>query len=125
MEDSILKSTKKILGLAPDYDAFDLDILTHINSAFSTLHQLGLGPAEGLFISDDVPKWSAFLGDDPRINSVRSYVYLKVRILFDPPQTSYLLAAQENQIKELEWRLTLVKDGDNWVDPNPEVDDGE
>src|SRR5215510_5934711 len=107
MEQSILTSTKKILGISQDYTAFDLDIITHINTAFSTLTQLGVGPAEGFMIEDDSAVWDDFTTNDLQYNSVRTYVFLKVRYLFDPPQTSYLITATEKQILELEWRLNV------------------
>lgn len=112
MEDSILNSTKKILGIADDYTAFDLDIITHINTVFSTLTQLGIGPIIGFFIEDDSAVWEDFIEDDPRFNSIKSYVFLKVRMLFDPPTTSYLIDSMERQIEELEWRLNVVREND-------------
>lgn len=119
MSDSILTSTKKILGLAEDYTVFDLDVMTFINSAFGTLNQLGIGPEEGFMIEDKTTTWDAFLGDNLHLNAVRQYVYLKVRLLFDPPDTSYLLAAFEKQILEHEWRLNVVRERDAWTDPDP------
>jgi hypothetical protein len=115
MEMSILNSTKKILGIAEDYTVFDLDIITHINSAFSTLTQLGVGPAEGFMIEDATAVWSDFIGNDVQYNSVKSYVFLKVRQLFDPPTTSYLIAAYDKQIEELEWRLNVYREGTEWT----------
>lgn len=112
MEDSILNSTKKILGIADDYTAFDLDIITHINTVFSTLTQLGIGPIEGFFIEDDGAVWDDFISDDPRFNSIKSYVFLKTRMLFDPPTTSYLIDSMERQVQELEWRLNVVREND-------------
>jgi hypothetical protein len=119
MTDSILTSTKKILGIAEDYEAFDVDVLTHINSVFSTLNQLGIGPEEGFAIEDAVATWSDFLGDDLRLNNVKTYVYLRVRLLFDPPTTSFLIASLNEQAKELEWRINVQREGDAWVDPDP------
>lgn len=119
MSDSILNSTKKILGLAEDYDVFDLDIIMHINAVFGTLNQLGIGPEEGFAIEDDTATWDAFLGTDKRLNAVKQYVYLRVRLIFDPPETAYLLAAFEKQIQEQEWRLNVVREGDSWIDPDP------
>lgn len=116
---SILNNVKKILGIAEDYTAFDLDIITHINSAFSTLAQLGVGPTLGFMIIDSDAVWSDFIADDPRFNSVKSYVYLYVRRLFDPPATSYLIAAVDKQIEELEWRLNVSREETDWVDPDP------
>lgn len=111
MSENILESTKKILGIASDYDAFDLDVMTHINSALSTLNQLGLGPEEGFMIQDGEEEWGDLLEDDMRLNSIKTYIYLKVRILFDPPSTSFVLTAMQEQIKELEWRLNVYREG--------------
>lgn len=114
MSDSILTSTKKVLGIEEDYTPFDLDILMHINSALATLNQLGVGPEEGFSIEDETETWSDFLGDDPRLNSVKTYVYLKTRFAFDPPGTSYLINAIQKQIEELEWRLNVVREIDTY-----------
>jgi hypothetical protein len=120
MEQSILTSTKKILGITEDYTVFDLDIITHINTAFSTLAQLGVGPNAGFVIDDATSLWSDFTDPlDFQYNSVKSYVFLKVRQLFDPPQTSYLIAAVEKQIQELEWRLNAHREETEWTDPDP------
>lgn len=118
MTDSILNSTKKVLGLDDEYTPFDVDIIMHINSVFSTLHQLGLGPDGGFMIEDDEAEWSDFLGTDDRLNSVKTYMYLRVRTLFDPPSTSYHLEALKEQFRELEWRLNVVREGDKWIDEN-------
>lgn len=106
-EPSILKSIKKVLGIGNDDDSFDVDIVMHINSAFVTLNQLGVGPEAGFSISDDSATWNTFLGDDLKLNSVKSYMYLKVKSLFDPPTTSFLIKAYDDQIQEFEWRLNL------------------
>lgn len=119
METSILNSTKKILGIAEDYTVFDLDIITHINTAFSTLAQLGVGPTAGYMINGSEEVWTDFIAEDFQYNSVKSYVFLKVRQLFDPPQTSYLISATEKQIEELEWRLNVHREETGWVDPDP------
>jgi hypothetical protein len=108
--DSILNGTKKILGLNSDYLAFDFDIITHINAAFSTLNQLGVGPEDGFFIEDSTANWEDFIVPANQLNLVKTYVYLKVRFLFDPPTTSFLLDAMNNQIKEYEWRLNLFRE---------------
>jgi hypothetical protein len=115
VEQSILKSTKKILGIADDYTVFDLDVITHINTAFSTLTQLGVGPSSGFMIEDDGPEWVDFIGTDPQLHAVKSYVFLKVRSLFDPPQTSFLINAMNEQMRELEWRLNVRREGTSWV----------
>ena len=118
MEQSILTSTKKILGIAEDYTVFDLDIITHINSAFSTLTQLGIGPDEGFMIEGAETLWTDYIVDDLQYNSVKTYVFLKVRQLFDPPTTSYLISAVERQIQELEWRLNVHREGTEWTYPD-------
>jgi hypothetical protein len=121
MEQSILISTKKILGIAEDYTVIDLDIITHINTAFSTLTQLGVGPANGFMIEDANAVWTDFIDNDIDFqwNSVKSYVFLKVRQLFDPPTTSYLIASTKEQIEELEYRLNTHREETDWVDPDP------
>ena len=120
MENSILKGVKKILGIDDSYTAFDFDILIHINSAFSTLNQIGIGPENGYAIEDDTAMWTSFIGTDPLLSSVKTYVYLKVRVVFDPPQTSYLVDALGSQIKELEWRLNTLREMTEWESPIPE-----
>jgi len=106
---SVLNDIKKLLGLDESYSAFNTDVLIHINSAFSTLHQLGVGPAEGFMIHSDSTTWSTFLTADAiHLNAVKTYIYLRVRLLFDPPGTAYLVNAINDQIKELEWRLNVA-----------------
>lgn len=119
MNDSILTTTKKALNLAEDDETFDMDIVMHINSVFSTLNQLGVGPSVGFMIEDKIPTWSAFLGSDPRLNHIKTYVFLRVRLLFDPPNTGFQTTAMEKQITELEWRLNVQREETEWVDPNP------
>lgn len=121
MDNSILNSTKKILGLAEDYTAFDHDVITHINTAFSILTQLGIGPPIGFMIEDSSAVWDDFYIEDLQLNSVKSYVYLKTRQLFDPPQTSYLISAMERQIAELEWRMNVYREETGWTDPDPDI----
>lgn len=113
--DSILLSIKKLLGVDALCEHFDQDIIIHINSAFSNLTQLGVGPSGGFFITSNVEKWSDFLPERPRIDFVKTYVYLKVRLVFDPPSTSSVIDIIERQIKELEWRINVA------VDPSPIV----
>lgn len=105
MEDSILKSVKKSLGISPDDKSFDEDVLMHINSTFSVLQQLGIGPPEGFQIEDKTTDWSEFLGADKRLNMVKTYMHQKVRLVFDPPATGYLVEAAKEQILETEVRL--------------------
>lgn len=111
MSDSILTTVKKLVGIDESYDAFDLDIITHINSSLSTLNQLGIGPEEGFMIDDDTATWDQLLGDDNRLNSVKSLIGLKVRVVFDPPATSFTLDAFNKQIEELQWRLNVYREG--------------
>ena len=114
MEESILKSTKKVLGLDADYTPFDLDVITHINATFSILNQLGVGPEVGFFIEYDTALWTDFGVPENQLHLVKTYVYLKVRILFDPPATSYLINAATEQIKEYEWRLNVFREYDKY-----------
>jgi len=120
MTDSILDSTKKNIGLDADYTAFDPDVIMHINSVFFTLNQLGIGPEAGFAIEDSAAVWSDFLGSDPRLNAVKTYVTLRVRLLFDPPATSFTIESMERQIEELEWRLNVYREETAWVDPTME-----
>lgn len=120
MTDSILTSIKKNLGVDEGYEVFDPDILIYINSAFSTLTQLGVGPTEGFMIEDKAATWDTFLGTDPRLNAVKTYIQLRVRMLFDPPQTSYLVEAMKQQIQEHEWRLNVHMESTIWTDPDPD-----
>ena len=119
MENSILKSTKKKLGLDPSYTAFDIDVIDHINGVFVTLNDLGVGPESGFMIEDDSSTWEDFMGLDPRMNSVKNYVFLRVRMIFDPPATSYHTQAMAEQIKELEWRISVRREHTNWTPPEP------
>ena len=91
MEDSVLQSTKKILGLSEEYTVFDHDIITHINAAFSVLNQIGIGPLAGFFIEDDIAEWADVNLPANQLGLVKTYIFLKVRLLFDPPTTSFLL----------------------------------
>lgn len=115
--DSILDSTKKILGIDKDDTAFDVDILMHINSVFSTLSQLGIGPVTGFAIEDASTTWDEFLSGDLHLNSVKTYIYLRVRLLFDPPTTSFTIDAMKQQLQELEWRLNVQREGVSWTSP--------
>lgn len=108
MEDkSILNDIKKLLGLTEDCVDFDTDIIIHINSAFMVLAQLGVGPTEGFSIKDKSSKWSEFKIEEGKLESVKTYIYLKVRIVFDPPINAAVLAAFQESIKELEWRMNV------------------
>lgn len=110
--DSILTSIKKLLGLTEDYEYFDEDIKIHINSVFSILTQLGVGPSDGFIITGKTETWNDFIPDSDRVklDMVQSYVYLKVRLMFDPPTSSFLIEAMNRQISEFEWRLNVAVD---------------
>ena len=108
--DSILTSIKKLLGITEEYEHFDQDIIIHINSVFMILTQMGVGPEEGFTISDSTTTWSEFTNDDKKIEAVKSYVYLKVRLLFDPPASSSVMEAMNRSISEFEWRLNIAVD---------------
>ena len=110
MDDSILDSIKKILGMPPDYDAFDTDLVIHINSVFGILAQLGVGPAGGFSISDNTTLWKAYLGDSKDLEMVKSYIALIVRLVFDPPTIGAVMDAMKEQIREYEWRLNVQVD---------------
>lgn len=111
MESSILTSIKKLLGIEETYLHFDPDIIIHINSAFFNLNQLGVGPITGFRIEDATAVWTDFIGERLDLESVKSFIYLKTRLVFDPPQMGYLVDAIKDQIKELEWRLNVQMEG--------------
>lgn len=110
METSILDSIKKLLGIPSESTEFDTDILIHINSVFSILTQLGVGPSSGFSIEDSSAEWSDFIGDDARLSDVKSFVYLKTRLLFDPPASSAAMDAMNRMASELEWRINVSVD---------------
>lgn len=117
MEDSILKTTKKLLGLSDDYDVFDLDIILHINSALMTLSDLGVGQSSGFTITDDSSMWADFIPNDSRLNAIKTYVAQKVRLAFDPPQNQFAVIALQDQIKEAEWRINVRQEATDYVTP--------
>ena len=104
--DSILDTTKKLVGVDPENTDFDLDLTTHINTVFFELQQLGVGPTEGFDIEDNTKTWSEFIGSES-IRAVKSLMVAKVRLLFDPPPTGPATEAVERQISRLEWRLNI------------------
>jgi hypothetical protein len=105
--DSILTSVKKQLGIEEAYEHFDQDIIININTAFMILNQLGVGPEDGFVIQDKQSVWTDFIGDAKNLEAIKTYVYLKTRLTFDPPQMGYLVDAISKQINELEWRLNV------------------
>lgn len=116
IEDSILLSVKKSLGLDPSLTQFDIDIIMAINTALNILTQLGVGPAEGFSISSEKETWDSFIGDEIRLNMVKTYVWLRVRLIFDPPTTNALLDSVKTQITEYEVRLNYQVDPDDTFD---------
>lgn len=108
--DSILNSVKKLLGITEEYTVFDMDLIIHINSVFMILNQLGVGPEKPFTITDAEGKWSDFIGEVDNIESVKTYLFMKVRMLFDPPQSSAVIEATNNLIREMEWRLNVAVD---------------
>lgn len=126
ISESILTSIKKLLGIDENYTHFDADIIMHINSVFSILTQMGVGPANGFSISGKDETWSAFITDKPNIFSlVKSYVYMKVRLLFDPPLSSAAIESINRQISEFEWRLFVAADPIENTSGKEETQNGE
>lgn len=110
MNDSILTSIKKLLGITEDYEQFDADLVMHINSVFMILNQIGVGPKEGFSIVGKDEQWSDFMISGISMESVKTYVYMKVRLMFDPPLSSVVMECMNRQISELEWRLNVECD---------------
>lgn len=107
--DSILTSVKKMLGITEEYTHFDTDIIIHINSVFMILSQLGVGPEGGFTIQDASTTWDEYISGS-KAELVKSYIFLKVRLLFDPPESTAAIEAIKNQINEFEWRLFIFAD---------------
>ena len=105
-EESILVTIKKLLGLEMDYDAFDMDLVTLINSAILAANQIGVGK-EGFVITGGEETWDDFVGTLPQLEAVKQYIYMRVRLAFDPPANSFLVNAIEKQLDELTWRLNV------------------
>lgn len=120
MTDSILDSVKEALGVPVDQPAFDSELILHINSVFSTLTQLGVGPVEGFVINDKTATWDDFIPNNLKMNDVKTFVFLRVKLIFDPPSTSFVIAAIQEQIKETAWRLNVTREETGWVDPDPD-----
>lgn len=106
--ESILNDTKKLLGIAKDYNHFDQDIMMHINSVFMILTQLGVGPSDGFTITGTSETWEDFIEDRKHIELIKSYIYLKVKLLFDPPSSSAVIESTNNMIREFEFRLNVA-----------------
>lgn len=108
--DSILTSVKKMLGITEDYEHFDADLIMHINSVFMILTQLGVGPSKGFSIDGKSDTWDDFISTGSNLEAVKSYMYLKVKLLFDPPLSSAVMESMNRMISELEWRLNVSVD---------------
>lgn len=139
--DSILTNIKKIVGIAESDTSFDSDVIMHANTVFSVLNQLGIGPTAGFMIEDSGPTWEDFLSVkqvgqlesdgtvtytdqqltavNKLLNMVKTYIYLRVRLIFDPPQTSFVIESINKQIQELEVRMSIVREGESYVNPVP------
>lgn len=115
MTESILISIKKLLGITNEYTHFDADIVMHINTVFATLHQLAVGPEDVFLITGPDETWDQFIQDKDELNMVKTYIYLKVRLLFDPPTNSAAIEAMKAQAAEYEWRLNAADD--DWKEP--------
>lgn len=120
--DSILISIKKLLGIDEDYTQFDTDIIIHINTVLMALTQIGVGPSEGFAITDEYSVWEDFIGNKPYLNSVKSYVYMRVKLLFDPPLSSAAIESLKSLANEFEWRL-LVAVENNKSTEEEEIED--
>ena len=108
--ESILTSIKKLLGIAEEYTHFDEDLIMHINSVFMVLTQMGVGPTKGFIIEDDTSTWNDFLSDSIHLEAVKTYIHLKVKLVFDPPLSSAVVDSMSRMISELEWRLYAAAD---------------
>ena len=108
MTDSILRSIQLKLGVGVDNSPFDESLITEINTAFSKLNQIGVGPESGFIITSEAETWQDFMGNDPRLHMVKTYVSHCVRLAFDPPSSSTMVDAFEKTIREIEWRLTII-----------------
>lgn len=110
MATSVLVSIKKMLGIEADDSSFDTDLIIHINSALMTANQLGVGPTDTFSIVTDAETWEDFLGEVTTLEAIKSYIYLKVRLVFDPPSNSFLVEALRKSAEEMEWRLAAISD---------------
>ena len=119
--DSILTTIKKLLGITKEDTSFDQDVIVHINSVFLDLTQIGVGPSEGFFITDETAIWGDFV-DDVIVEAIKSYMYLKVRLLFDPPTNSAVIESMNKQIDRLEWRINVAVDSAPIVDSKKSID---
>jgi hypothetical protein len=113
---SILTTTKKALGIAAADTGFDPELIMYINTVLSTLTQIGVGSSEGCIITSATDDWSDFIADEPKWEQVKTYVYTKVRLLFDPPQSSAAVEALNKIASELEWRIYVTANNTNEIE---------
>ena len=106
MEESILTSIKQMLGISEDEEVFDPELIAYINAVFSDLNQIGVGPSDGFQIQDDRETWNDFTQNNTKLSPVKTYLYMKVKLIFDPPTSSSLIEVINSSIKEIEWRLS-------------------
>jgi len=123
MDESILNQIKQALGLMPDYTPFDMEIKMHLNAALAHLTQLGVGPEGGFSVTGPEQKWSDLIDDDKTLSNVTSYVYLRVKMLYDPPSTAHLLNSYEELIREEAFRISVAANPAPPRTPLPEVED--
>jgi hypothetical protein len=113
--DSILNSIKKLHGISEEDTSFDTDMLIHINNVFMILNQLGVGPSDGFYIEDDVATWDDYVPNKFITRSIQSFMYIKVRLVFDPPASPTIVDALKSSAKEDEWRIVL------WAEQHSQV----
>jgi hypothetical protein len=118
---SILDSVKKALGFESEYTAFDVDVIMYINATFGPLQQLGVGPDSGFTIADNTTLWIDYISRKDILGMVQVFMYMRVRMMFDPPATSYAINAIESQISQLEWRITVMAETDPVINESPSV----
>ena len=122
MAQSILTSVKKVIGIPESDTSFDTDLVMHINAELSVLGQIGIGPDGGFMIEGADETWDTFLGPGPTLNMAKSYMYARVKLLFDPPGTSFAIESYKSQAAEYLWRLNVIREGVAWQDPTPPVE---
>lgn len=115
MTNSILNSVKLMLGIDPDYTAFDPDITMQINTAINTLTQLGVGPSTGFMIESKAEEWDEFTDGNVNLNMIKTFVGMSVRLAFDPPSTAHAITAIKGQIEQLGWRINIEMEGQKWL----------
>lgn len=108
--DSILTSIKKLLGIEKEYTHFDDDLIMHINSVLSILNQIGVGPPDGFSIRDDTSVWNDLISDETQLELIKSYIHMKVKLIFDPPLSAALIESTNRTISEFEWRIQAMSD---------------